>query len=170
VYAAASERLPGGSTRRRALLLAAAAWWVLFLAPFTKYPGNPPGVGSPDSVYERQALYVLFLLLATFGLVVAGRWGRSLLRGGARRAMAVAAALGAYAVFFVALWLVMPANPDPVEAPSSLLREFRAVSVAGSVVFWAVFGLVFAASVTRFTTETRRHKGGLLRGTADERG
>jgi predicted cobalt transporter CbtA len=149
VYAAAGERLPGGSVYRRALLLAAAAWWVLFLAPFIRYPGNPPGVGSPDSVYERQALYVVFLLLAAAGLVVAGLWGRSLLRNGARVAAAAPVALGAYAAFFVALWLVMPANPDANEAPASILWQFRAASIAGSAVFWAVFGLVFAAVLRR---------------------
>jgi hypothetical protein len=171
VYAAAGERLPGGTARVRALLLAAAAWWVLFLAPFTKYPGNPPGVGDPDTVYERQALYVLFLLLATFGLVIAGLWGRSLLRSGARPALAVAAALCAYAAFFAALWLAMPANPDANEAPASILWQFRAVSVAGSALFWAAFGLVFATSVTKFTTEARRHGGEeARRRTADGRG
>src|SRR5581483_2937591 len=53
VYAAFGHRLPGSSPGRRALALGAAAWWVLFVAPFLKNPGNPPGVGSPDSVYER---------------------------------------------------------------------------------------------------------------------
>lgn len=159
VYAAAGERLPGGSARRRALVLAAVAWWVIFLAPFLKYPGNPPGVGDPDTVYERQALYVLFLLLATLGLAVAGLWGRSLMRHGARTAMAVAAALGAYAVFFTALWLVMPANPDVNDAPISLLVQFRAASVAGAALFWLVFGLVFATVLHRTEqAPTARHR------------
>jgi hypothetical protein len=169
VYAAAADRLPGGSPRGKALVLSAAAWWVLFLAPFTKYPGNPPGVGDPDSVYERQALYVLLLLLATGGLLVAGLWGRSLLRHGARPVIAVTAALGAYVAFFLALWLVMPANPDPNEAPASIVWQFRATSVAGMALFWAVFGHVFAAGVARFATAAQGHGGKTRSATADDR-
>lgn len=143
VYALAGERLPGGTPRRRALVLAAAGLWVLFIAPFVKYPGNPPGVGSPDTVYERQAFYVVFLTLSVLGLIVAGLFGRSLRRGGARALRAAAAALGAYVLFFVALYVLMPGNPDPNDAPASLIWQFRTVSVTGSVVFWMILGLLF---------------------------
>jgi predicted cobalt transporter CbtA len=149
VYAAAGERLPGGRPRRRALLLAAAGLWVLYLAPFLKYPPNPPGVGDSDTVYERQALYMLLLLLSALGLIVAGLFGRSLRNGGMRPAVATVAALGAYAVYFAALWLVMPDNPDANEAPVRLLTEFRVASLAGMTLFWVVFGLTFAAVLER---------------------
>lgn len=156
VYALAGERLPGGGACRRALVLAVAGLWVLFVAPFIKYPGNPPGVGSPDTVYERQTLYVVFLTLSALGLIVAGLFGRSLHRGGAGPMRAVAAALGAYAAFFAALYLLMPDNPDPNDAPASLIWQFRAVSVAGSIVFWMMFGLLFGRLVDRGRQEDRR--------------
>jgi predicted cobalt transporter CbtA len=149
VYAMCGERLPGGTPRRRALVLAAAGLWVLYVAPFIKYPGNPPGVGDPDTVYARQGLYLAFLVLATFGLVVAGLFARSLRRGGARPATAAGAALAAYAVYFAALCILMPGNPDSIDAPSSLLFQFRAASLAGAALFWTAFGLVFAAVLRR---------------------
>lgn len=149
VYAAAGEWLPGGTPGRRVLLLVGVGLWVFYLAPFFKYPPNPPGVGDPDTVYERQALYLLLLLLVALGLIVAGLLRRALLRSGARSALATAVALGTYAGYVAALWLVMPTSPDPNDAPASLLRQFRGASAVGMILFWAAFGLVFAAVLQR---------------------
>jgi hypothetical protein len=38
----------------------------------------------------------------------------------------------------------MPANPDPIRMPSDLVWTFRAITLAGLVVFWAVLGPAFA--------------------------
>jgi len=149
VYLIAGRRLPGRTPRRRVLALAGAALWTLYLAPFLKYPANPPGVGEAATIYERQTLYLLFATLAAGGLSVAGLLARSLrARGVTARPAALVAAV-AYALYIAGLWLVMPDNPDRGTVPTSLLIEFRAVSLAGAVLFWAVFALVFAAALER---------------------
>jgi hypothetical protein len=48
-----------------------------------------------------------------------------------------------YAVYAVALYLAMPANPDPVRMPADLVWTFRAISLAGLVVFWLALGTSF---------------------------
>lgn len=157
VYLAAGRRLPGGTPRRRALLLAGAALWTLYLAPFVKYPANPPGVGDPTTVYDRQTLYVLFAALAAGGLAVAALLARSLRAGGVGARAAVPAAGGVYALYIAGLWLVMPDNPDRGSVPASLLFQFRTVSLAGAVLFWAVFALIFAAVLERASRSSAGH-------------
>jgi hypothetical protein len=49
----------------------------------------------------------------------------------------------AVAVYAVALYLAMPANPDPVRMPADLVWTFRAISLAGLVVFWLALGTSF---------------------------
>ena len=38
------------------------------VAPWLKYPPNPPAVGDPDTVGERERLYVLMIVLAALAL------------------------------------------------------------------------------------------------------
>src|SRR3954452_17130975 len=45
VYTLAQRILPGSTPGRRGLALALVGYWCLGLAPFLKYPANPPGVG-----------------------------------------------------------------------------------------------------------------------------
>lgn len=156
VYALAGGWLPGATPRRRALLLAALGLWALYVAPFIKYPGNPPGVGDPDTVYERQALYIMFLLLTILGLAVAGLLGRSLWRGGARPARAAGAAAGVYMLYFLVLLVAMPGNPDQNDIPASLLWQSRVASLAGAALFWVAFGLLFAAMLGRYERSPAR--------------
>ncbi len=155
VYLAAGRWLPGRTPRRRALALAGAALWTLYLAPFIKYPANPPGVGEAATIYDRQTLYLLFVVLAAGGLAVAGLLARSLRAGGVAARPAALTAAAVYALYVAGLWLVMPDNPDQAAAPTSLLLEFRAVSLAGAVLFWAVFALVFAAALERAASSQR---------------
>lgn len=161
VYLIAGRRLPGRTPRRRALALAGAALWTLYLAPFLKYPANPPGVGEAATIYDRQALYLLFAALAAGGLAVAVLLARSLHSGGIGGRVAVAAAVAAYALYIAGLWLVMPDNPDRAGVPTSLLFEFRAVSLAGTVLFWTVFALVFATVLQRAARASGRPVGEL---------
>jgi predicted cobalt transporter CbtA len=149
VYLLAGRRLPGRTPRRRALVLAGTALWTLYLAPFLKYPANPPGVGEAATIYDRQTLYLLFTALAAGGLAVAALLARSLRAGGVGARAAVPTAVGVYALYVAGLWLAMPDNPDRGNVPTSLLLEFRTVSLAGAVLFWAVFALVFAAVLER---------------------
>ena len=121
----------------RVWLLAVVLGWVVAWFPFLKYPANPPGIGESATVVHRQLLYVSFIVLSAAGAAIAfvihGRGGL----GGAR------AVLILYAVYAVALYLAMPANPDPVRMPAGLVWTFRAISLAGLVVFWLALGTSF---------------------------
>ena len=149
VYYLLGERLPGATPRRRALLLAALGLWALYLAPFLKYAANPPGAGDPNTIYYRQVLYLAFVILTALGIGAAKQLGDSLLRAGFSTRRAVLGALAAYAVYWALLFLAMPGNPDHNDIPIGLLRAFRAYSVAGAVLFWAVFGTLFAELLQR---------------------
>jgi hypothetical protein len=129
---------PEWSAGRRGLVVGALVGWSAALFPFFKYPANPPGVGEPDTVGYRQALYVGFIVLALLGLGLATALGRQL-RAGRRATAARVAPVAFYAVWAVALYALMPPNPDPVELSGAIVRPFRALSLAGLVIFWAAF-------------------------------
>jgi predicted cobalt transporter CbtA len=132
----ARRLLPDLSAAKTAALHAQAGYWAIALVPAVKYPANPPGVGDPETIQFRQgaalALMVLLLIgagaslyLRRFGLPL---WG-------------VAAANVALAAV---LFAVMPANTDPVEMPAGLVTQFRALSIIGLTLFWAVLGALAA--------------------------
>ena len=37
----------------------------------------------------------------------------------------------------------MPANQDPIEVPMTIVTAFRALSLVGLTIFWALLGLSF---------------------------
>ncbi|HWI03537.1 MAG TPA: CbtA family protein, partial [Acidimicrobiales bacterium] len=39
--------------------------------------------------------------------------------------------------------VILPANTDPVEAPATLIWQFRLATVAGAAAYWSVVGMVF---------------------------
>ncbi len=135
-------RLSALGRRSGALALAFLVYWSVVLVPFLKYPANPPGVGDPATVGYRQQLYYGILLLAIgatalavyFGPAVA-QWLKSRRRWPSTLALLILSA--------VVLLLVMPNNSDPVPMPAALVLNFRALSLAGLTLFWAVFGLGF---------------------------
>ena len=104
-----------------------------------KYPANPPGVGEPDTVGYRQALYLGFIGLSVVGTAMALGLFRLLHRpaegsvpGRGRWLWVIAG----YAIYTAAIYAVLPANPDPVEMPADLVWTFRLIAFAGLVVFW----------------------------------
>jgi predicted cobalt transporter CbtA len=144
VFHLAQRWLPGGGSFRQRLLFALAAYWAVGLLPFLKYPANPPGVGDPETIGYRQALYLAFLGLSVLGTALAIALGRRL--GQAR-----AAGRGGWwmaplilGVFSALLFVVMPANPDAIELPADLVASFRALSLVGLTLFWGVLGFLFA--------------------------
>lgn len=134
------------TTVRYGLFLTLLVGWSVALLPFLKYPANPPGVGSAESIGYRQWLYFGFLALSAIGTALAiglSRW----LRGSGQTASASGAhwilALAFYVVYAVIVYVAMPANPDPVEMPAELVWPFRAVAFLGLILFWAVLGGAF---------------------------
>lgn len=133
--------LPPVGTFGRAILAAAASFWALGLFPFLRYPANPPGVGQPETIELRQTLFLVAVVAALVGLVVAcGAARRLARRDNAGRVWA--SAMVVYGLYCLALYLILPANPDPTPVPDDLLAAFRGLSLLGLVLFWSVFGLV----------------------------
>ena len=117
-------------------VLAVLLGWSVAIFPFLKYPANPPGVGEPESIGYRQTLYIGFIALAVLGLALAVTLRR---RTGGWLGPALF-----YAAWALGLYVLMPPNPDPVQLSEAIVRPFRALSLAGLVIFWAVLGAALA--------------------------
>ena len=130
----------GGPFRRVALsgLILATA---ITVTPWLKYPPNPPAVGNPDTVGERERYYVLAIVLAALLLAGAAHLSARLRRAGwaghRRIAAVVLAALVGFGVMFAAL----PPSPDEVTAPANLVWQFRINSLTGNLLVWTLLTL-----------------------------
>jgi predicted cobalt transporter CbtA len=139
VFAAAYGRVSPAGPARLALVLGAAAFLVLFLVPFLKYPANPPGVGDPDTVGERTALYLGTVAISLLAALAALR-----LRAGP------AANAALYLVIVIAAGIVMPSVREvPPGFPATVLWDFRLASVATQLALWSALALVFAVAAER---------------------
>jgi Probable cobalt transporter subunit (CbtA) len=131
------------SLGRRGLVVAGLVGWSVALFPFLKYPANPPGVGEPETIGYRQTLYLGFIVLAVVGVMLAASLRRRL-RGTARGASRWIIPVVFYAVWALGIYALMPPNPDPVALSETIVRPFRALSLAGLIVFWGGFALALA--------------------------
>jgi predicted cobalt transporter CbtA len=142
-YAAVRHRLRTVDDWRAAVCLAAAGFAGVFLLPFLKYPANPPAVGDADTVGRRTALYlvaVAWSLVATWG---GWRAWQALVARGIPAPHAVPATLAVWVGLAVVGLVALPSNTDPVNAPATLIWQFRLATVAGAAAFWSVVGMVF---------------------------
>jgi hypothetical protein len=142
-FQAAQRWLPAMSRFKQGLTMALFAYWTVALLPFLKYPANPPGMGDPETIGERQALYAGFLALSVI-TVLLGVWLMSALQtrlanGTRATSLGWAAIVGISLLLFV----LMPGIPEVSELPSDLLNWFRVMSVLGLTVFWATMGVLF---------------------------
>ena len=144
---------PGWPAVWVALAVGALGFWSLSLFPFIKYPLNPPGVGDEATLLSRQLGQALFMLLsaAAVGLAL----------DAVRRINGRPALLGAMLAGYGALALVMvfafPGNPDPVPVPIDLLELFRALTMSGQFLMWALLAAgVAVALLWRQRTERGR--------------
>ena len=144
VYHLTQGWLPASSAAARAAVLAVMGYLSVVLLPFLKYPANPPGVGDPETISYRQALFVALLVLSVAGVFVAAGIARYMQgrRIGQPRAWLVG--LGFLVVFAAVVYVALPANPDPVHIPDEVLAPFRGLSLAGLTLFWATLGATFA--------------------------
>lgn len=138
-----------------ALSLAAGAFVVVYLAPFVKYPPNPPAVGDPDTIGQRTALYVTMVAISLAAALAAWRLRRLAAR---RMASATATGLGvlAYLAIVTLAGLALPAPGEiPATFPATTLYEFRLASVGTQLVLWSAIGSVFAALAQRVMSGRR---------------
>lgn len=141
VFAYARDSLPGSNNKKKALILAGIMWLVLFLMPALKYPGNPPAVGSPDTLSYRQTLYITYLSVSGFSALGLALLYRKLAGIQAKKGLIPAV----YAGIMITTYLAMPANPDKITAPMELVNGFRLASGFTMSIFWGMLGVFLGA-------------------------
>lgn len=145
---------------KKALILAGIMWFVLFLVPALKYPGNPPAVGNPETIYYRQSLYIAFLSVSGFsalGLALLYRKLGSLAPNKKNRIIVIPLI---YAAIIVGAFIILPPNPDKITAPMDLVQGFRIASIFTMSIFWGLLAIILGAfwdrlkphETTRITT------------------
>lgn len=124
-----------------AVTVGALGFWSLSLLPFIKYPLNPPGVGSEESLLFRQGFAELFRLLSALGVVgllLGVRQVNLKTAVAAQRVKLYGLLLLAYGVFAAVIFQAIPGNPDPVPVPIDLLQLFRTLSIIGHFLLWSL--------------------------------
>jgi hypothetical protein len=142
-YAAIRHRLRATDDWRAAVALAAAGFTGVFLLPFLKYPANPPAVGDPDTIGTRTALYLVAVAWSLVATWAGWRAWRALATRGTPVAHAAPAAVAIWVALAVIGLAVLPSRADPVDAPATLIWQFRLATVAGAAAYWSVMGMVF---------------------------
>ncbi|MCK9248369.1 MAG: CbtA family protein [Solirubrobacteraceae bacterium] len=117
------------------------------IVPFTKYPANPPAVGSGDTIDERTGWFFVLVIIALVGVVAAVRLGRQLhARWGAGNAIFAA---GVLFVLLMAVAHVALPNENEVRAgfPPQILWDFRLANLGTQAIVWTTvaFGFGIAA-------------------------
>jgi hypothetical protein len=119
-------------------LLALAGYLIVFAVPFLKYPANPPGVGDPETIGRRTALYLSMIAVSILAAVVAVRVRRRLL------------GVAVYVLLVTAAALILPGVHEvPKGFPADTLWHFRLASLGTQACIWATLGLGFGALADR---------------------
>jgi predicted cobalt transporter CbtA len=123
------------------------------LVPFLKYPSNPPGVGSGETIGSRTSYYFVFVLIslvaAVASSVLAGRLWTS---RGAYVAVVSGAAL--YIVAMVLAGQLMPTVNEVGDFPADTLWYFRLASLLTLATMWAAIGVALTGMVARLYRQT----------------
>ncbi|QBL93956.1 hypothetical protein KSAC_17370 [Komagataeibacter saccharivorans] len=152
VFATAYGRIGRFSPRMLALLLAGAGFLAVVVVPDLKYPANPPGVGTPETIGLRTATYFEMVVFSLCALVLAVLSGRALV---ARLGEWSASLCGA-AVFVVLIallqWVLPDVNEVPDNFPALVLWRFREAALGMQLVLWGSLGLMFGVLAERLLT------------------
>jgi hypothetical protein len=150
VFAYAYGRVGALGARALAAWLAAGAFVSITLVPFTKYPANPPGVGSAGTIDRRTALFFAMIAISVLAIVAAGRVRGALAGAGWRRWDAAIAAGAVFVVVVGVAQLILPAvHETPAGFPADVLYRFRLASLGTVATLWLALGLGFGAAAER---------------------
>jgi predicted cobalt transporter CbtA len=140
VYAFSRKTLPFSSDdRKKAIFLSLVICVVLFVIPFIKYPGNPPAVGNPETIYLRETLYLGMLAISTISALCLG-----ILFYRLRRTPHISLVMPiAYVAIVSIAFVLFPPNPDKISIPMDLVHSFRIISGLTMVGFWITLGIIF---------------------------
>jgi predicted cobalt transporter CbtA len=147
----ALRRRPGevDGAFRHALLAGGFMATAFTVMPFLKYPPNPPAVGDPATISERQWKYLALIFLSLVVLSAAGRLSTRLReRQWVDHERMIAVGLAVIVPLGVVCAL-LPAFSDPIEVPANLLWRFRIASLGGNLLLWSVMAVTFGAAAVR---------------------
>lgn len=148
-----SLRTTTGGPFRRVVVSGLVLAGAITVAPWLKYPPNPPAVGDPDSVGERERLFVMLIVLTALLLAGLAHLSARLRNADWPDDRRVAAIVGAGLVAFAVLFAAMPASPDSVGVPANLVWQFRINSLTGNLLVWTLLtvglGVVWSESARR---------------------
>jgi predicted cobalt transporter CbtA len=148
-FLALRRRRPADAAFRPALVAGALLAGAFTVMPFLKYPPNPPGVGDPATLSERQWKYLALIFLSLVVLAAAARLSRHLReRGWSDDGRLVAVGL-AVVVPLGLLCAALPPFHDPIDVPANLLWRFRMASLGGNLLLWSVLTVTFGAAAVR---------------------
>lgn len=140
--------------RATSALLALAAFLTVNLVPFTKYPPNPPAVGSAETVDQRTVLFFAMIAIAVVALFAAARIRNRFLD----RLGPWDATIAAGAAFVALIALTQAILPDigqtPAGFPADVLFHFRLAALGSSGVLWLTIGLAFGAAADRLLAQS----------------
>ena len=155
-FALAYGRIGSFGPRATAALLAAAGFISVAAVPFLKYPGNPPAIGSPDTLGNRTALFLVMIAISigAVGLAI-GLAQKFFSRFGPQLSLAIA--LAAFAGIVGTAYVILPDVKEIPEAFSTdALWKFRAASLTMQLLIWLSLGLTFGALSARLLGQGRR--------------
>ncbi len=139
VYAFSRKALPFSSDRIKAIFLTLVMCIVLFVIPFLKYPGNPPAVGDPETIFLRESLYLGFLGVSAVSALCLG-----ILFYKFRNIPHISIIIPLiYAVIISSAFVLFPSNPDKISISMDLVNSFRIASGLTMVGFWIILGTIF---------------------------
>ena len=149
VFAFANGRAARVSPRAMSALLSGAGFVAITLVPTLKYPASPPGVGGPESIGYRSALFFAMLAISIIAMGGAAVLRQTLAKHQDGWSAALNAA-GAYLVIIIAANLLLPdVDVVPDNFPAVLLWQFRLAALGMQLILWATMGLLFGVLTER---------------------
>jgi hypothetical protein len=126
-------------------------FWSISMFAQLKYPLNPPGIGEGVSLLARQGFQFLFVALSLLAVVAVCLTVKKLNESpaGVSRSLGYAAVCAAYAAVVIAVFALVPGNPDaiPEWVPESLVIMFRTFTIIGHFLLWMGIALGVAGYI-----------------------
>lgn len=126
---------------RRVLVSGVILAGAFTVAPWLKYPPNPPAVGDAGTLAQRQGWYVAVICIAAAVGLGATILHRRLRAAGWAEHRCLVAVVGAGSVVMLTVFAVLPPAPDEVPVPATLVWRFRLASLGANLTLWAVLTL-----------------------------